>query len=129
MCYSQAQIFGARKHGDKPLRLLDFVHPQAAVIFLNKKGDAPMLPKLNKLSILTIAAVGILTLAVCATSQEKATKMGKMGKNTSVTGCLQKGDEAGEFNLTAEDGKTYGVRSNSVKLADHVGHKVTITGH
>lgn len=45
----------------------------------------------------------------------------------SVTGCLQKGDEAGEFSIS-ENGKTYGLRSKAVKLGDHLGHKVTVTG-
>ncbi len=47
---------------------------------------------------------------------------------TTVTGCLQKGDEAGEYSITGEDGKTYGLRSNAVDLSKHVGHKVTVTG-
>jgi hypothetical protein len=46
----------------------------------------------------------------------------------TVTGCLQKGDEAGEYSITGEDGKTYGLRSKTVKLWQHVGHKVTVTG-
>jgi hypothetical protein len=41
---------------------------------------------------------------------------------------LQKGDEAGEYSITGEDGKTYGLRSKTVKLSEHLGHKVTITG-
>jgi hypothetical protein len=45
-----------------------------------------------------------------------------------VTGCLQKGDEAGEFAIKGEDGKTWGLRSTSVKLDEHIGHKVTVTG-
>jgi len=45
-----------------------------------------------------------------------------------VTGCLQKGDEAGEYSITCEDGKRYGLRSKTVGLAKHVGHKVTVTG-
>ena len=45
-----------------------------------------------------------------------------------VTGCLQKTDEAGEFSITGEDGKTWDLRSESVKLSKHVGHKVTVTG-
>jgi hypothetical protein len=57
-----------------------------------------------------------------ASAQEKAS-----GK-TTVTGCLQKGDEAGEYSITGEDGKMYGLRSQTVKLSQHVGHKVTITG-
>ena len=50
------------------------------------------------------------------------------GSKKTVTGCLQKGDEAGEYSITGEDGKTYGLRSKSVKLSEHLGHKVTITG-
>ncbi len=54
---------------------------------------------------------------------DKAAKGAKM-----VTGCLQKGDEAGEFSLAGEDGKVWGLRSTNVKLEDHVGHKVTVAG-
>jgi hypothetical protein len=50
------------------------------------------------------------------------------GHTQSVTGCLQKGDEPGEFAITGEDGKTWGLYSKTVKLAEHVGHKVTVTG-
>src|SRR5712692_3108372 len=50
------------------------------------------------------------------------------GRTQSVTGCLQKGDEPGEFSITGEDGKTWGLRSTSVKLDEHLGHKVTVTG-
>ncbi len=45
-----------------------------------------------------------------------------------MTGCLQKGDEADEFSVTAEDGKTYGLRSSAVDLSKHLGHKVSVTG-
>jgi hypothetical protein len=46
----------------------------------------------------------------------------------SVTGCLQKGDEQGEFSITGADGKTWGLSSKNVKLEQHVGHQVTVTG-
>jgi hypothetical protein len=46
----------------------------------------------------------------------------------AVTGCLQKGHEVGEFSITGEDGKTWGLRSTNVKLEEHVGHQVTVTG-
>jgi hypothetical protein len=62
-------------------------------------------------------------LTPIASAQEKATS----GK-TSVTGCLQKGDEPGEYSITRENGKTYGLRSNAVDLSQHLGHKVTVTG-
>ena len=68
-------------------------------------------------------------LAVCmyVTPQATAQEKSPTGK-TTVTGCLQKGDEAGEYSITGEDGKTYGLRSKAVNLSEHLGHKVTITG-
>ena len=46
----------------------------------------------------------------------------------TVTGCLQKGDQAGEITLTAADGKIYDLRSDTVKFDEHVGHQVAATG-
>ncbi len=68
------------------------------------------------------------TTLIAQAAQEKPEKGAKPAHAQTVTGCLQKGDEAGEFSLTAEDGKTYGLRSTSVKLDPHLGHKVTVTG-
>jgi hypothetical protein len=50
------------------------------------------------------------------------------GDTRTITGCLSKGDSAKEFNLTANDGSTWEVRSSAVSLADHVGHTVSATG-
>jgi hypothetical protein len=49
-------------------------------------------------------------------------------KTNAVTGCLQKGDQPDQFSITGEDGKSWDLRSTTVKLADHVGHQVTVTG-
>jgi hypothetical protein len=46
----------------------------------------------------------------------------------TVTGCLQKGQQAGTYSLTSKDGKTWAVKSSSLKLDGHVGHTVTLTG-
>jgi hypothetical protein len=70
-------------------------------------------------------ALGLGSLAWAA--QENQTKT-KSGKAVTVTGCLQKGDEAGEYSITSEDGKRYGLRSKSVDLSKHLGHQVTVTG-
>jgi hypothetical protein len=72
-----------------------------------------------------VLALGLGSLAW--TAQENQTKT-KGGGSVTVTGCLQKGDEAGEYAITGEDGKRYGLRSKSVDLSKHVGHQVTITG-
>ena len=49
-------------------------------------------------------------------------------KTRTLTGCLQKGEDANEYNFTAKDGGTWEIKSDNVKLAEHVGHTVKITG-
>ena len=68
-----------------------------------------------------------LTLGAYLTPGASAQEKSSTGK-TSVTGCLQKGDEPREYSIKAEDGKTYGLRSTRVDLSKHLGHKVTVTG-
>ncbi|MGA2859516.1 MAG: hypothetical protein ABSE40_21825 [Candidatus Sulfotelmatobacter sp.] len=63
------------------------------------------------------------TKAAPQENQEKSASQTK-----TVTGCLQKGDQPNQFSITGEDGKSWDLRSSTVKLADHVGHQVTITG-
>jgi len=47
----------------------------------------------------------------------------------TVTGCLQKGTEAGGYFLISTDDKHWELYSNSdVSLADHIGHTITVTG-
>ena len=62
-----------------------------------------------------------------ANAEEKQAEKPAKGEKT-VTGCLQKGDEVGEFSIAGEDGKVWDLRSSTVKLEDHVGHKVTVAG-
>ena len=47
---------------------------------------------------------------------------------TTVTGCLQKGDGPGEVSITGEDGRSWELHSTAVKLDQHIGHKVNVTG-
>jgi hypothetical protein len=49
-------------------------------------------------------------------------------KTRTLSGCLQKGDDADEYALTTAKGGTWEIQSDSLKLGDHVGHSVTITG-
>src|SRR5439155_10460491 len=79
--------------------------------------------KLFRLFVLFVFALALGAYLPTASAQEKMA-----GGKTTVTGCLQKGDEPGEFSITGEDGKTWGLRSSNVKLEEHVGHKVTVTG-
>ena len=77
--------------------------------------------------LIPILFVSLCPLALIA--QEKQEKKAEKAAHTqTVTGCLHKGDEAGEYSITAEEGKTWGLHSTSVKLDQHLGHKVTVTG-
>jgi ABC-type sugar transport system substrate-binding protein len=49
-------------------------------------------------------------------------------KTRDLTGCLQKSDDANEYNLVTGKGGTWEIKSDSVDLAPHVGHTVTVTG-
>ena len=86
-------------------------------------------------TILNGLFVGLLSLTLCggitfAAQREKPTPDTDKdaGKTMMVTGCLEKGDEPGEYAIKDTDGKMYGLRSKNVKMADHLNHKVTVTG-
>ena len=67
----------------------------------------------------------VLALAICPSfaHAQKETK----GQTITITGCVAKGESADEFAIT-QDGKKYGLKSTRIKLADHLGHTVTVTG-
>ena len=64
--------------------------------------------------------------AALATAQDTTKTTHK--KTRTLTGCLQKGDDANEYKLTSTKGGTWEIKSDTVKLGDHVSHTVTITG-
>ena len=72
-------------------------------------------------------AAGLFAAMITAPAFSKD-KSGKTHHEVSVTGCLAQGDEANEYAITGQDGKTYGLRSSSVDLKQHLGHKVTVMG-
>jgi hypothetical protein len=72
-----------------------------------------------------LAFVVSTTTLLCA--QDEA-KPAKSGKSKTVTGCVQKGTEAGGYTLTDESGKVWELASSAAKVSAHVGHKVTLTG-
>jgi Protein of unknown function (DUF5818) len=91
--------------------------------YLDVERRKPLMFAKSKL-VLTLILALLFTVTVIAVNAQKSGKK----DNVTVTGCLQKGDEGDEFSLTGDDGKTYDLRSSAVKLADHVGHKVTVSG-
>ena len=70
---------------------------------------------------LLVALMVVVALAIYAGSQANS-------EMKTVTGCLQKGDEPNEYSITDASGKTNEMRSSEVKLADHLEHRVTVTG-
>ena len=82
-----------------------------------------------KLKIGTLL-VGLVLLAFGSTMfAQNSSDDSKSKSNTrTVTGCLTKGDDANEFLLTANDGSTWEIRSDTASLAEHVNQTVTATG-
>ena len=75
---------------------------------------------------------GIIALFMCAgavglATADDTTKTTHK-KTRTLTGCLQKGEDANEYKLTAKNGGTWELKSDSVNLGEHVGHTVKITG-
>src|ERR1700732_2579347 len=73
-----------------------------------------------------VIAMFVLASVGLATAQDTTKTTHK--KTRTLTGCLQKGDDANEYNLTTKGGATWEIKSDSVKLDDHVGHTVAVTG-
>lgn len=77
-------------------------------------------------------ATGVIALFMFAGVAGLATAHGTTKtthkKTRTLTGCLRKGEDANEYNFTAKDGGTWEIKSDTVKLGEHVGHMVTITG-
>jgi len=83
---------------------------------------------MRKSAILGLILLGGAALATAATKHSTA--------GITLTGCLQKGDEPNTFLLTNATGT--GVKADrweligapaSLKMSDHVGHKVEVSGH
>ncbi len=78
-----------------------------------------------KIARALIALCLFAAIAGLATAQETKTTH---KKTRTLTGCLQKSDEANEYNLTTSSGSTWEIKSDNVSLGDHVGHTVKVTG-
>jgi len=79
-----------------------------------------------KIAMASLALLLFAGTAGLAAAQDKTSTT--HNKTRTLTGCLQKGDDANEYRLTTAKGSTWELKSNGHKLATHVGHTVTITG-
>jgi hypothetical protein len=80
------------------------------------------------ISILFVILCPLVIHAQGTAAQDKREETPAPKPLQNVTGCIRKGDEAGKFFITGENGKIWELRSSSVKLDKHIGHKATITG-
>lgn len=81
-----------------------------------------------KLKIVTgLIALFVFAGAVGLATAQDTTKT-TLKKTRMLRGCLQKGEDANEYNLTTKNGGTWEIKSDSVKLDEHVGHTVKVTG-
>ena len=97
-------------------------------LIISTCGQVQLLEANVNLRIVTgvIALFLFAGTAGLATAQETTKTTHK--KTRTLTGCLQKGEDANEYNFTAKGGGTWEIKSDSVKLDEHVGHTVKITG-
>ena len=84
---------------------------------------------MKSIFVWAIAVVFMVGTAGIVKAQDSATN-GMQNDHSNVrtlTGCLQR-NGGNEYELLADNGSTWEVRSDSIDLASHVGQKVTITG-
>jgi hypothetical protein len=80
-----------------------------------------------KLFAILVLALSLSLIVPPGRAQTQTSK--RPAKAVSATGCLIKGDEAGEVWLEETDGTIYGLESSKIKLSAHLGHEVTVTGN
>src|SRR5258708_24451084 len=115
------------KRWSAELRLFyDFVH-KSFPAHISKERGAGMILKRKWAGNILVLVLALSFGSIGWAAQENQTKT-KSGKAVTVTGCLQKGEEAGEYSITGEDRKRYGLRSKAFDLSKHLRHKVTATG-
>src|ERR1700721_2507192 len=75
--------------------------------------------------VMSLVLGGLFFAATCSAQMDSNKDK---ASTQSVTGCLKSGDEAGGFTIAGDDGKVWELHSKTVKLSDHVGHTITVTG-
>jgi len=69
-------------------------------------------------------AVALMSCSLWAQTDEPKKETHK--DTRTVTGCVQK--DGDEYQVAGRDGSTWEVKSDSLNLAQHLGHTVTVTG-
>ena len=84
----------------------------------------------SKLGLTLLALLGLMLLPAVglAKANQESSAQDKSEKVRKITGCLSKGERQNEYELTADNGSTWEVKSDAVNLSPHVGQTVTVTG-
>lgn len=90
--------------------------------------EVAMQGSLGKVGIVIAGLGAAVVSSVAVDGTAEAAGRHAVAAADTVTGCLAKGDEKGEYTITTKDGKKYGLRSSKVALSKHVGHTVTVVG-
>jgi hypothetical protein len=86
----------------------------------------------RKLAFDFVILLCFILLPIAARAQDASTRDQDVDKSADVrtaTGCLERGDKAGQYKLMQEDGSSWLIRSDKFKLSSHVGNTVTVTGN
>jgi hypothetical protein len=73
-------------------------------------------------------ALGLLLITAVSLAQD-TTSSGKSKSDVrTITGCLAQGSSSDKYVLNGNDGSTWDLKSDTVALADHMGHTITAKG-
>src|SRR5260370_37801808 len=105
------------------LRLFyDFVH-KSFPAHISKERGAGMILKRKWAGNILVLVLALRFGSIGWGARANQTKT-KSGKAVTVTGCLQKDEEAGYYSITSEDRQRHGPRSEAVRLSKHARHTV-----
>ena len=76
-----------------------------------------------RLGLIAFLVCGSLLFMGAAQDTKDTSQITRYG----VTGCVQEGHDVNKYQLIAENAK-WDLKSDDVRLADHVGHKVKVNG-
>jgi hypothetical protein len=78
---------------------------------------------LGVIALLVWVCVCLLLMGAAQDTKDTSHQLTRNG----VTGCVQKGHDANEYDLVAENAKWH-LKNDNVRLAEQVGHKVKVNG-
>jgi hypothetical protein len=95
------------------------------MIALEYSGGSQMNRLHVGLGLIVLLVAGSLLLMGAAQDTQDTQDKSRMTR--TVTGCLQNGHNANEYELITENAKWH-LKSETVRLADHVGQKIKVDG-